>query len=186
MADIQVADRALPLAGAFGGSSVARLVVAEPATRLSLRAGEDALQVLSGALELDLPRLPLSSAGGDGRYAFWLGPDEWLVVDEFGEDLVARLQSIDAAFSAVDISHRNVAVMIDGPGAAAALNIACPMDLRPETFAVGKVARTAFGKTEIILHRKDDNTFRVECWRSFAPYVFSLLDEGAKDAALRL
>lgn len=186
MADIQFAERTLPLSGRFGGSSVARLVVAEPATRLSIRAGEETLGVLSGALELDLPRKALTASGGDGRFAFWLGPDEWLVIDEFGEELLERLRHIDATFSAVDISHRNVAIMVDGPGASATLNIACPMDLRTTAFPVGKVARTVFGKAEIILHRKDENTFRVECWRSFASYVFGLLDEGAKDAALTI
>ena len=58
-----------------------------------------------------------------------------------------------------------------------------PLDLRLEKFPIGKVVRTVLGKAEIILHRKDEQTFRVECWRSFAPYVFGLLDQGAKDAA---
>lgn len=182
MAEEHVVTRAFPLAGAFGGSGLARLVVAADATRLSLRAGETALGALSGALEIDLPRAPLSSAMKDGRYAFWLGPDEWLVINEYGDDLMSRLQGIETPFSAVDVSHRNVAVMVDGPGAAAAINAACPQDLRLSGFPVGKVVRTVLGKAEIVLFRKEENTFRVECWRSFAPYVFGLLDQGAKDA----
>ena len=183
MAEQIIAERDLPLAGAYGGSGLARLVVAQPATRLSLRAGEDAIPGLNGMLELDLPLKPLTSSGGEGRYAFWLGPDEWLVVDEYEDDLAGRLGPAAGPYSAADVSHRNIAIMVDGPGAAATLNAACPLDLRLEKFPVGKVARTVLGKAEIILFRKEEQTFRVECWRSFGPYVFGLLDQGAKDAA---
>jgi sarcosine oxidase subunit gamma len=34
-----------------------------------------------------------------------------------------------------------------------------------------------------VLFRTEDDTFRVECWRSFADFVFGLLAEGAEDAA---
>ncbi len=183
MAEDFVATRTLPLEGVYGGSGLARLVVAGPASRISLRGGEDALHALEGALELGLPTIPLTASGGDGRYAFWLGPDEWLVVDEHGDNLMARLQDVEALHSAVDVSHRNAAIIIDGPGAADTLNAACPMDLQLEKFPVGKVARTVFGKAEVVLYRKAENTFRLECWRSFAPYVFGLLDQSAKDAA---
>ncbi|WP_174803813.1 sarcosine oxidase subunit gamma [Martelella limonii] len=183
MVEHMTAARDLPLAGAYGGSGLARLVVARPATRLSLRAEEAAIPGLNGMLELDLPVKPLSASGGEGRYAFWLGPDEWLVIDEYEDDLAGRLGPAAGAYSAVDVSQRNIAIMVDGPGAAATLNAACPLDLRLESFPVGKVTRTILGKAEIVLFRKDEQTFRVECWRSFAPYVFGLLDQGAKDAA---
>jgi hypothetical protein len=41
-----------------------------------------------------------------------------------------------------------------------------------------------FGKIEIILYRVEEETFRVECWRSFAEYAFGMLAEGAEDASL--
>jgi len=34
-----------------------------------------------------------------------------------------------------------------------------------------------------VLYRIDEETFRVECWRSFAEYAFGLLAEAAEDAA---
>ena len=60
MAEQFTAERDLPLAGAYGGSGLARLVVARPATRLSLRAGEDAIPGLNGMLELDLLLAPFA------------------------------------------------------------------------------------------------------------------------------
>ena len=81
------------------------------------------------------------------------------------------------------MSHRNTAIIVSGPGAANAINAGCALNLSLATFPVGAATRTVFGKAEIVLYRVDEETFRVECWRSFAEYVFGLLDEGAQDAA---
>jgi sarcosine oxidase, subunit gamma len=51
-------------------------------------------------------------------------------------------------------------------------------------FLVGAVVCLVFGKIEIILYRVEEDTFRVECWRSFADYAFGMLAEGAEDASL--
>ena len=36
---------------------------------------------------------------------------------------------------------------------------------------------------EVVLYRESGETWRVECWRSFADYCFGMLAEGAADAA---
>ena len=180
-----MADHALrkaPLAGRHGGSAGVRVTPAAPATRLSLRAGEDAIATLSLAFGLELPRRPKTSASVSGRHALWLGPDEWLVIDENGADLMAAAASAGVMHSAADVSHRNTAVIVSGPGAEAAINSGCPQDLSLAACPVGKCSRTIFGKAEIVLLRMAEDTFRVECWRSFAPFVFGLLSEGANDA----
>ena len=71
-----MADQALrkaPLGRHHGGSAGARVTPAAPATRLSLRAGEDAIGTLSLAFGLELPRRPKTSASVSGRHALWLG-----------------------------------------------------------------------------------------------------------------
>ncbi len=73
--------------------------------------------------------------------------------------------------SATDISHRNTAIIVSGPAAADTLNAACPLDLSLAAFRWGRDAHV-FGKIEIILYRVEEDTFRVECWRSFAEYAF--------------
>ena len=181
MAD--VAYRNQPLAGRHGGSSAVRLAPAAPASRLSLRAPAESLAALSAALGLDLPARPKQSARAGGRSALWLGPDEWLVIDEDGADLAGLAAAADALHSAVDISHRNTAVLVSGPGAQATLAAGCPQDLSPAAFPVGACSRTLFGKVEIVLLRTDAESFRVEVWRSFSDYAFGLLAEAAEDAA---
>ena len=182
MADLTQAVRCAPLTGLHGGSSTVRLTPAAPASRISLRAGPDAVSALSGALGLDLPTRPKGSASANGRTAIWLGPDEWLVIDENGADLVAVAGSSGALHAATDVSHRNTAIFVAGPGAASAINAGCPQDLSLAVFPVGAGSRTILGKAEIVLLRLADDTFRVECWRSFSTYVFGMLTEGAEDA----
>lgn len=182
-----MADQALrkaPLAGRHGGSSGARVTPAAPATRLSLRAGADAVGTLSLAFGLELPQRPKTSASVSGRHALWLGPDEWLLIDENGTDLMAIASGVSALHSATDVSHRNTAILVSGPDAADAIAAACPLDLGTSVFPVGAAARTVLGKIEVVLFRTGDDDYRVECWRSFAPYAFGMLVEGAEDAGL--
>ncbi|WP_027060145.1 sarcosine oxidase subunit gamma [Mesorhizobium loti] len=171
----------------IGRSTTAPSVKVEilpPAERISLRAPEASVAALSKALGLTLPKKPKTSALKAGRTALWLGPDEWLVIDEAGNDPLADCTGVSALHSAVGISHRNIAISVAGTGAAATINSGCPQDLSLETFPVGAASRTILGKTEIVLLRTADNAFRVECWRSFSDYVFTFLSEGARDAAV--
>ncbi|MBS9722455.1 sarcosine oxidase subunit gamma [Tianweitania sp. BSSL-BM11] len=154
---------------------------AKPARRVSLRAEPDGLAPLSKALGLDLPTKPKTSALADGRSALWLGPDEWLVIDE-SEDAepLKDLAEVTVLHSAVDISHRNVAIIVSGSKAADVINAGCPQDLGLQAFPVGACSRTVLGKIEIVLLRTAPDTFRVECWRSFADYAFSYLSDAAR------
>ncbi|MBN7762003.1 sarcosine oxidase subunit gamma [Nitratireductor aquibiodomus] len=169
------------LEGRFLNDEGITLVRAEPATRLLLRAPETALKPLSKALGLDLPQRPKASVSGGKRAALWLGPDEWLVVDENGGDLMEDCASVSAFHSAVDVSHRNTAVLVSGPRVEAVLNAGCPQDLSLDVFPVGACSRTVFGKAEVILWRTERDAFRVECWRSFSDYVFMLLEAASRD-----
>ena len=153
---------------------------AAPATRLSLRAPAGSLAALSKALGVKLPTKPGASVSGNGLTALWLGPDEWFVFGADGADIAGMLAKVTAFHSAVDISHRNAAFIVDGPGAADIINSGCPRDLSLAAFPVDTGSRTILGKAEIILLREAEDRFRVESWRSFAPYVFDHLEEAAR------
>jgi sarcosine oxidase subunit gamma len=162
------------------GVSVAPL---PPAERISLRAPQDSVAALSKALGVALPSKPKSSAAKASRMVFWLGPDEWMVIDEGGKDPLADCAKVKALHSAVGISHRNVAIAVTGPACEATVNSGCPQDLSLAAFPVGTATRTVLGKAEIVLYRSAEDAFRVECWRSFSDYVFTFLSEAARDAA---
>ncbi|MCA0425259.1 MAG: sarcosine oxidase subunit gamma [Proteobacteria bacterium] len=157
---------------------------ADAASRLSLRAGAGAIAALSRALGIKLPETPKSSAMSRSkkRSALWLGPDEWLVIDTDGADLMAACAGVKQLHSAVDISHRHVAILVEGAGAEATLAAGCPQDLSIAVFPVGACSRTVLGKIEVVILRTAKDAFRVECWRSFSAYAFDFLEDAAKDA----
>ena len=140
-------------------------------TRLLLRGNPEAI---GAAIGLTLPTTPCTAQAGD-RTALWLGPDEWLLLASEGAPLPPWDDEAGAAF---DITHRQVALLIEGDQASDALAAACPLDL--SAFPVAGCTRTVFGKAEIILWRQDTTRFHLETWCSFAPYVQNLLAESIR------
>lgn len=156
-----------------------------PRTRYALRTRPASMVRLQSLSGLTLPARIGQSVDDGAIRIFCLGPDEWLLTAEDEDNLAAKFDPGDPEgaplpFSLVDISHRNVAVQIEGPKAEAAIRTGCPLDLDPAFFPVGKVSRTVFERAEIILFRKAKDVFEIEIWRSFAPYLLALLDKAAK------
>lgn len=172
-------ERAHPLAGKSLGVAGVSINAAPDAYRSNLRAGARALTSLSKALGVAPPKTPKSSVTSGSRSALWLGPDEWLIVDE-KNDPSADLAAVKALHSAVDISHRNTAIIVSGERAADIINAGCPQDLSLAAFPIGACSRTILGKAEIVLWRTKRHEFRVEVWRSFSTYAFELLATAAK------
>ncbi len=182
MADLATATRKAALT-ARGGFAEVVLTPAPAASRLSLRAGADALSGLSAALGVTLPARPKTSALSGKRHALWLGPDEWLVIDESEGDLMAAAASSGTLHSAVDVSHRNVAVIVSGPGAEVAINSGCPQDLSLPIFPVGACSRTILGKVGDRTACASPRTRSASnAGGRFPPIVFGMLSEGAADA----
>jgi sarcosine oxidase, subunit gamma len=186
-----MSDAALGLRSPIEGLALPagpRFAMAEapPAARFILRGGEGA-RLASGMAFGAEPPTRLGPAGeGVRRAAVWLGPDEWLLIAEgadsapLGETLESVLDG--TAHSLVDVSHRQIGLIVSGPAAARVLNAGCPLDLDVKAFPVGMATRTLFEKAEIVLWRRAEATFHVEVWRSFAPYLAALLAEAARGA----
>lgn len=130
----------------------------------------------AGGFLLDMP-LNRGSRAGE-RLAARLGPDEWLLVAPAGDApdfgaLEGRHHSL------VDVSHRYAAFAVEGDNAALVLAAGCPLDLHPGVFTAGTATRTLLGKAEVILWRLEG--YRLECARSFAPYVERFLNEASQE-----
>jgi sarcosine oxidase subunit gamma len=172
-----LADRRM----AIGGISLQPCQAAE---RVNLRAKADALSAIQSAVGLALPVKPKTSATANGITALWLGPDEWLLIAPVETGLAGKLAAVEGhVISAVDISHRNTAIAVEGELASSALACGCPQDLSDAAFPVGACSRTILGKSEIVLWRESDTGYRVECWRSFSDYVWKYLADAARVGA---
>jgi sarcosine oxidase subunit gamma len=182
-AALKAAARMPAYAGRDFSASGVKLAVLAPAHRMALRAPAASMAALSKALGVALPARPKTSAAKGSRVALWLGPDEWLVIDDGAKDPLDDCAGVKALHSAVGVSHRNVGISVTGPGAANTVNAGCPQDLSLAAFPVGACSRTILGKVEIVLLRTAEDAFRVECWRSFSDYVLTFLTAAARDAA---
>jgi sarcosine oxidase, subunit gamma len=149
--------------------------------RLTVRGDEEAVAAIGRGFGIALPRTACRAATQDRNAALWLGPDEWLLIAPEGQ-LEAVAAAIGASLggipaSVVDVSDRNVAIEVAGPKAAEAINAFNALDLDEAAFPVSTCTRTLFAKAEIVLWRTRPDTFHIEVWRSFAPYVRGLLEE---------
>jgi sarcosine oxidase subunit gamma len=131
-----------------------------------------------GGFGVALPREACRAVTNGTLSALWLGPDEWLLLLPDGQAL-----PLNAMASVVEVSDRQVGIEVAGENAAEAINAFNPLDLHIETFPVGMCTRTIFGKVEIVLWRTAPEKFRIEVWRSFAPYVLGCLAEATREYA---
>lgn len=171
------------IASPFGGESAAITPLA-PMSRAVLRCREADIGRISEKLGITLPREACRSATDHTTSALWLGPDEWLILhadmkDGWVPDLSAKLEG--ELCSLVDVSHRQVALSIDGPRAEEILASGCALDLALTAFPEGMCTRTMFAKAEIVLWRTGQSSFHLEVWRSFARYVEALLREAENE-----
>lgn len=154
------------------------------AARWILRGGQTVRLAAAGALALALPASACRAVAQGDSAALWLGPDEWLLITPAHalEKTAAALRAALAGVphSLVDVSHRQVALELSGPAAPVLLAAGCPLDLDASAFPVGMCTRTMLAKAEIVLWRTAADVFRVEVWRSFAPYVSAFLTEAAR------
>lgn len=172
------ANRLTPLSNLPPATPAVSFSVAPAIARFIYR-GTAGLTAAGQAFGVALPTTACTSAIAGDHAALWLGPDEWLLFTP--ENETANVQKTlaealaDIPHAMVDISHRQVGLRLDGPGAASLLNTGVPLNLSLAAFPVGMVTRTIFEKAEIVLWRTDTDSFRIEVWRSFAPYVLALL-----------
>jgi sarcosine oxidase subunit gamma len=99
-----------------------------------------------------------------------------------GESLKQQLREAlhELPHSLVEVSHRQIALEVQGPQAADLLNVGCPLDLHIRSFPVGMCTRTLLGKCDIVLWRRSADTFHLEVWRSFADYAARFLAEAGE------
>lgn len=155
--------------------------------KMSFRGRASAVALAGAAFGVALPQLACRFATRDNRSALWLGPDEWLlqatgeVPAELFADLAGSLTG--QAYSLVDVSHRSDAFSVSGPKSEYVLNHGCPLDLSLQSFPVGMCTRTIIGKATVLLSRPESEIFHIDVWRSFAPYVWRMLDEAGSELA---
>ena len=153
------------------------IAILPPVARFNLRVPPADSAAASEAFGVTLPERIGQGAHADGRSAWALGPDEWLLhapeADASGIAAAFAAIRAETPHSLVDISDREISIAVEGARAEELLTAGCPIDLR--RIASGDAKRTIFDTTQIVLLRDAPDRFRIEVWRSFAPHVEDLL-----------
>lgn len=166
MADAAIRTVPVPLEPAtYPGVTIA---LGLPAARWSVRARDgDALAALLGR------PVPLTiGQAADGLAC--LGPDEWLLVRPAGSAIPT---CAGQPLSVVDVSEREISLVVEGGRAQDILASGCPRDL--SRFAPGTARRTIYEGVEVVLWRESETRFAVDVWRSFAPWLWAALIKAA-------
>lgn len=128
-------------------------------------------------LGYSLPRKANTCAANGDSAAFWLGPEEWLVMtppDGAGPLVDGLDAALEGRFHAAnDISAGHTVIALSGPAAPDVLCRGCGIDVYPKIFQVGHCAQTAFAKTSLLLCKWDEApSFELVIRRSFAEYLW--------------
>ena len=138
---------------------------------------------------VDLPHEPGTWNHADRSRAYWLGPDEWLLVVEGddGLEVEGRLRdALDGRFSVADVTGAQVQLELSGPDVGKVLQKSSPYDFHPRNFPPGRCAQTVFAKATALVAAREDGAFDIVFRRSFADYLMQWLADAAAEYGYRL
>ncbi len=123
---------------------------------------------------------PNTFRAADERLIAWLGPDEFLVIDDRDDGdaleraLRDRLAGVRSAVTATGSGYARL--VVSGANAREFLARGCPLDLHPRAFGPGRCAQTHLAKAQVLLLMRDAApVFEALVRRSYAGYLWSWL-----------
>ena len=162
-------------------------------TKINLRGNPNDKKFLSSANEVLNTILPTRTniyIKIDSLKSIWLGPDEWLIVDEKGsdkQDLFSKLEnsigSQDA--SVTDVSENRTVIRIMGKKLFMLLAKFLTLNLDNSLNSSSSVAQTLFIKVPVLLMRLHEHNSepKIDIFtnRSHTNYVYKILVDGTKN-----
>ncbi len=138
-------------------------------------------------LDVSLPLQPGTYQRNGCSSIYWLGPSEWLIVQEGADpaSLEAALrESLTGHISIVDVSGGQTCINLRGTAAATVLKKSSVYDFEGwdgATANSGSVVQTTFAKASAAVSNRSDGSYDLVIRRSFADYLAQwLLDAGGE------
>ena len=162
-------------------------------TKINLRGNPNDKKFLSSANEVLNTILPTKTNTYikiNSLKIIWLGPDEWLIIDEKEddkEDLFSKLEnSIGSQNASVtDVSENRTVIRIMGTNIFILLAKFLTLNLDNSLNSNSSVAQTLFIKVPVLLmrHHKHNKEPKIDIFtnRSHANYVYKILVDGTKN-----
>ena len=131
-------------------------------------------KAIKKSYKLDRPTVgQFSSAKASNAKILGLQQDQVFMLFDYDgdravEEIEGKINSKDKLAYLSDQSDSWVTLRISGESCRDALERICPLDIHPDAFPIGTVARTSMEHMAAILIRDDENSFLLMSLRSFA------------------
>ena len=162
-------------------------------TKINLRGNSNDKNFTSSANEVlntILPIRPNTYITVDSSKIIWLGPNEWLIIDEKEDDKENLFSKLENSFgsqdvSVTDVSENRTVIRITGAKLFILLAKFLTLNLDNSLNSSSSVAQTLFIKVPILLmrHHEHDIEPKIDIFtnRSHANYVYKMLVDGTKN-----
>ncbi len=182
MADLQSAPIDPHSGLSFNGSSGTTLTIAPEIARFSLGIALKNLDKAAGAFGALIPGKIGEMTQTGQSSSLCLGPDEWqlMVPTALANPLAKNFAHLRATVphSLVDITHRQIGIIISGPLATRIISAGCPLDL--SELPVNGCARSILDKVQVIIMKTGEHDYHLEIMRSFVPFAWRFLQNAAE------
>mgnify|MGYP000849083862 FL=1 len=138
-------------------------------------------------LGIILPTKPNTYSKNENIKSLWLGPDEWLIVNESKNDLFSKLTNKlkEEDTSVTDVSENRTVIRLTGEKIFILLSKFLTLDLENNLFNQSCCAQTLFVKVPSLLIRNNNENeipeIDIFINRSHSNYIYNLLVDGTKN-----
>jgi len=145
------------------------------------------MSICSKILGAILPTKPNTYVQNEKVKIIWLGPDEWMVINDQENKLFIKLKNElgDLDASVTDVSENRTIIRLSGKKIMTLLSKFLVLDLEKNLGTQSSCAQTLFIKVPVLLLRINNNNqlpvIDIFTNRSQANYVFNLLVDGRKN-----
>lgn len=148
------------------------------------RNNADFSSACESVLGLGLPARVKDTASSDIAQCYCLGPEEWLLLVEAGEEWGIELRLRDAFsghFSIVDVSGGQTVLSLSGSDVSAVLKKSCSYDFSPQNVAVGSCVQTTFAKATALVIKRSESHYDLVVRRSFSDYIYAWIADASAE-----
>ena len=177
----------------YGDDASITLTIRSDLGHINLRGDSDDAAFVAAAekaLGQPLPIEPNTISNG-GRNAYWLGPNEWLILASVNEvasietALNTELAEIHAAVNV--LSGGQLAMSLAGSRVRELLAKGCTIDLHSRSFTPGMCVQSGLAKASVLIALlRDDDAFTLVVRRSFADDLLRWLTDAAGEYGIRI
>jgi|TARA_B110000971_G_scaffold172789_1_gene177705 heterotetrameric sarcosine oxidase gamma subunit len=126
-------------------------------------------KAITKALGVECPTKPGVCNSKDSIQVTWTGPNNWIVICEEDDSLLAKLKmAVGKKAAVVDQSHGRCGIRLSGVHARSVMAKNCALDFHPDFFKAGNSALTSVAHMNALIIQVDDESYDLFVARSLA------------------